>query len=152
MPYALPGIPENEQQTLKKWIDQGAVHTVRKPISEDLKSKVDEWEKFLNGDSFKSKLSSRYIYEHLYLAHIYFDEVSTDTFFKLVRSKTPPGEAIDLIATRRPYDNPGVERVYYRLTPELETIIKKTHLPHVFNEERKQLWNTLFIDAEYSGN
>ena len=150
MPYALPGLPEDEQEILKKWIDQGAVYTARKPISPELKSKVDEWEEFFNDDSLKSQISSRYIFEHLYLAHIYFDEISTDTFFRLVRSRTPPGQPVDYIATRRPYDDPGTERVYYRLTPELETIIKKTHLPYAFNGKRKQLWQDWFIDADYS--
>ena len=150
MPYALPGLPDDEQQVLKKWIEQGAVHTVREPISDDLKSKVEEWETFLNDDSLKSQISSRYIYEHLFLAHVYFDEVSSNTFFRLVRSTTPPGEPIDMVATRRPYDDPGTARVYYRLTPELETIIKKTHLPYAFNAKRKQLWQELFLDADYS--
>ena len=150
MPYALPGLPDDEQEILKRWIDEGAVHTARKPISAELEIKVDEWEDFFNNDSLKSQITGRYIYEHLYLAHIYFDEISTDTFFKLVRSRTPPGQPIDYIATRRPYDDPGTERVYYRLTPELETIIKKTHLPYAFNEKRKQLWQDWFIDADYS--
>ena len=150
MPYALPGLAADEQEILKKWIDQGAVHTVRKPISPELKSKVNEWEAFFNDDSLKSQISSRYLYEHLFIAHIYFNDISSDTFFRLVRSRTPPGQPIDFIATRRPYDDPGTERVYYRLTPELETIIKKTHLPYAFNEERKQLWQKLFIDADYS--
>ena len=150
MPYALPGLPDDEQEILKKWIDQGAVYTARKPISPELKSKVNEWEQFFNDDSLKSQISSRYIYEHLYLAHIYFDEISSDTFFKVVRSRTPPGQPVDYIATRRPYDDPGAGRVYYRLIPELETIIKKAHLPYALNEERKQLWHEWFIDADYS--
>jgi hypothetical protein len=37
-------------------------------------------------------------------------------FFRLVRSRTPPGQPIDLVVSRRPYDDPGVERVYYRLS------------------------------------
>ena len=34
--------------------------------------KSDKWEAFLNEDSLKSQLSSRYIYEHLFLTHLYF--------------------------------------------------------------------------------
>jgi hypothetical protein len=52
------------------------------------------------------------------------------TFFELVRSRTPPGQPIDRIATRRPYDDPGVARPYYRLQPVREAIVAKLHLPY----------------------
>ncbi|WP_171071608.1 fatty acid cis/trans isomerase, partial [Pseudoalteromonas ruthenica] len=45
---------------------------------------------------------ARYNYEHWYLANIYYDQISTSEFFTLLRSRTPPGEANDVIATRRP--------------------------------------------------
>ena len=149
MPYALPQLENGEQEILKKWLTQGARHTAREDISQELQQQVDKWEEFLNQDSLKSRLSNRYIYEHLFLAHIYFDAVSTESFFKIVRSKTPPGEPVEIISTRRPYNDPGVDRVYYRLIPELESLVLKTHLPYVFNEKRMQLWQELFIDADY---
>jgi len=34
---------------------------------------VQAWETFLNGDSTKERLASRYLYEHLFPAHLYFD-------------------------------------------------------------------------------
>ena len=149
MPYGLPGLEDSEQEILKNWLTQGARHTARQGISQELQQQVDEWEEFFNQDSLKARLSSRYIYEHLFISHIYFDEVSTEKFFKIVRSKTPPGETVDFISGRRPYSDPGVDRVYYRLIPELESIVLKTHLPYALNAKRKQLWTELFIDADY---
>jgi hypothetical protein len=72
---------------------------------------------------------SRYIYEHWFLAHLYFDDLPEGTYFDLVRSRTPPGSPIDIIATRRPYDDPGVPRVYYRFRRVEETRVAKTHMP-----------------------
>lgn len=149
MPYALPGLPQNEQKILKTWVEQGSRYSKRAAISQELQNEIDEWEAFLNKPSLKSQLSSRYIYEHLFIAHIYFEEKSQDTFFKLVRSSTPPGQAVKQIATRRPYNEPNVERVYYRIIPEKETIIKKTHMPYALNEQRKILWQDLFLNDNY---
>jgi len=149
MPYGLPQLESSEQAILKKWLTQGAQHTPRTGINKELQQQVDDWEAFLNQDTLKSRLSSRYIYEHLFIAHIYFDETSTEDFFKIVRSKTPPGEPVDPIFGRRPYSDPSVERVYYRIIPDLESVVLKTHLPYAFNAKRKQRWQELFIDADY---
>ncbi|MFA0521948.1 fatty acid cis/trans isomerase, partial [Vibrio sp. 10N.222.55.E8] len=67
----------------------------------------------------------------------------------IVRSATPPGEAVQRITTRRPYDDPNVDRVYYRIIPEQGTIVDKTHMPFALNKERLQKWNTWFVDANY---
>ncbi len=67
---------------------------------------VTEWEAFFNGASLKAQLMSRYMYEHLFLADIYFDEIGTGEHFRMVRSTTPPGQPIDIIATRRPVRRP----------------------------------------------
>ena len=151
MPYAMPGLSENEQSILKQWLEQGAQYTVRETLGEQLEGYIREWETLLNQESPKAQLVSRYIYEHLFLAHLYFEEadVKPIQFFKLVRSSTPPGEPINLISTRRPYDDPGVDKVYYRLTPERETIVAKSHMPYGLNKIRMQRWNTLFYNADF---
>ena len=64
---------------------------------------------------------SRYLYEHRYLAHFHFDDLPRGEYFEMVRSRTPPGSPIDAIATPRPYDDPGVPRVYYRLVRRVES-------------------------------
>ena len=74
----------------------------------------------------------------------------TPQFFKLVRSRTPPGQALDIIATRRPFDDPEVERVYYRLQPVHSTIVSKTHQAYAINKTLMDKWQSWFVDAEFS--
>jgi hypothetical protein len=150
MPFGLPGLNEGEMATLRRWIELGAPYEGLPPMPAAIDHKVADWEVFLNGDSLKQRLASRYIYEHLFLAHLYFDDDPAHHYFRMVRSRTPPGQPIDLIASRRPYDDPGVERVYYRLDRERETIVDKTHLPYALGPKRMQRWRQLFIEADYT--
>jgi len=150
MPYALPGLNEKELATLTTWLAEGAQYTRRQPLSTEMLSKVAHWEGFLNGDSKKARLMSRYIYEHLFLGHIYFAEHNNGTFFRLVRSKTPPGQPVDMIATRRPFDDPQVNRVYYRLVEFKETVVLKTHMPYLLDQKRMDRWTSLFLNDTYT--
>ena len=150
MPYGLPQLSESEHETLKKWIEQGARYTARPPLEAAFKERIANWEVFLNQDSLKAQLVSRYIYEHLYLGNLYFDDLSDRQFFKLVRSATPPGVPVQQIATRRPYSDPKVDRVYYRLVEQKETIVAKTHKPFALNQARKEKWQALFFEPDYS--
>jgi hypothetical protein len=43
----------------------------------------------------KERLVSRYLFEHLFLAHLYFDSDPEHHYFRLLRSRTPPGQPID---------------------------------------------------------
>jgi hypothetical protein len=148
MPYGLPALSNSEHNTLLGWLRSGAKMSDVEPLTIEQKNAVDTWESYLNQPDLKRQLTSRYIYEHLFLNHIYFSEQNTLRFFKLVRSTTPPGEEFDPIVTRRPYEDPGVERVYYRLIPERETIVDKTHMPYAFNQQRMDKW-TEWFDTEY---
>ena len=49
---------------------------------------------FLNAGSNKQLLVSRYLYEHLFLAHLHFAGTDDREFYRLVRSSTPPGQPI----------------------------------------------------------
>lgn len=149
MPYALPGLPDEEQAVLKTWVEQGASYTPRAPLAAEFTEQLKQWETFFNGDSLKQQLMSRYIYEHLFHAHLYFSELGQPQFFKMVRSSTPPGKSIKIIATRLPIDDPGVERVYYRLREVHGSIVEKSHLPYALNAQRMRRWQQLFIDADY---
>jgi hypothetical protein len=150
MPYALPGLPREEQEVLMRWIEQGAPYTKRPPLPEAVREKIAHWENFLNGPSLKQQLANRYIYEHLSYTHLYFPELDDLRFFSIVRSSTPPGQIIQLIATRRPFNDPGVEQVYYRLQEIVSTIVEKTHMPYALNDQRMSRWRSLFIDADYA--
>jgi hypothetical protein len=150
MPYGLPGVTDQEHRTLMRWIEQGAPYREPDPGSSVANAQVEEWEAFLNGDSPKHRLMSRYLYEHLSITHLYFDDLPEQQWFRLVRSRSAPGQPIDLIATRRPYDDPGVPRVYYRLQPVHASLLAKTHIPYALGPSRKQRFTELFLDAPYS--
>ena len=154
MPYALPALSDSEHTTLIQWLNHGAPLPSPKALSQELNEKVSDLEAWLNGDSNKMQLSARYIYEHLFTSHLYFEDISekgkTPQFFNLVRSRTPPGQALDIIATRRPFDDPEVERVYYRLQPVHSTIVSKTHQAYAINKTLMDKWQSWFVDAEFS--
>jgi|TARA_B110000902_G_scaffold245035_1_gene298801 hypothetical protein len=112
MPYGLPAIENDQQAMLEAWLEHGAKVDYFYPLQTTNQIVVDNWEVFLNADSLKKKLMARYIYEHLFLANIYFSDSFSGVgeprqFFKLVRSTTPSGAAINVIASRRPFDDPG---------------------------------------------
>lgn len=150
MPYGLPGLNEGEHAVLKQWLEAGGRMTSRPLLSRALQQRIDDWERFFNGDSLKQQLASRYIYEHLFLAHLYFDDVNEREFFQLVRSSTPPGLPISVIATRQPYDDPGVKRVYYRLQRDESSVVAKTHMPYALNAQQLAWMKSLFVTPEYS--
>ncbi|MDQ8022339.1 MAG: fatty acid cis/trans isomerase [Moraxellaceae bacterium] len=152
MPYGLPGLAEQEHQQLTRWLEMGAPYEGTAPLSPALVQKVNEWEAFFNGDSLKERLFARYAYEHLFLAALYFDEqeaASGRRFFRLVRSTTPPGQPVREVRAARPVDDPGVERPYYRLIAERESIVAKTHMPYRLDAGRMAFWRKLFLDAPF---
>ncbi len=149
MPYGLPKLSDAEHATITDWITAGAPYAPRAPLGPDYADRVRRWESFLNGDSLKQQLASRYIYEHWYLAHLWFRDLPRGEYFELVRSKTPPGQAIDIVATVRPFDDPGVARVYYRLRRVEESIVAKTHMPYALDDARLRRMRELFVDADY---
>ncbi|MDU0356184.1 fatty acid cis/trans isomerase [Paraglaciecola aquimarina] len=154
MPYALPELTQQEHNTLMRWIESGAFMPAPRPIAQNIQNAVNNLEVFLNADNLKMQLSARYIYEHLFSSHLYFSELTdVDTqpqFFNLVRSKTPMGQDIEVIPSRRPFDPPKVDRVYYRLQPVTSTIVTKAHQPYAIHKALTDKWQKWFVDAEYS--
>ncbi|WP_194436017.1 fatty acid cis/trans isomerase [Vibrio fluminensis] len=151
MPYGMPNLNNQEYNTLLSWLEDGAVMNKQIPLTIEQQAMVNEYEALFNGKSFKHQLVARYVYEHLFLSHLYFSDLKATTprFFTLVRSATPPGEQVKRIATRRPYDDPMVERVYYRIIPEQGTIVDKTHMPFALSKKRMNDWQQWFFNAEY---
>lgn len=149
MPYGLPGLDKQEHQTLMEWLRQGARQGPEAALSAQAQKDIATWEAFLNGDSLKQQLVNRYIFEHLFLADLQLPS-APDTSFKLVRSRTAPGEAIDRIATRRPFDDPQVERVYYRLWRDPSSRLAKNFLPYKLDADRRTRWQALFYDTDYA--
>lgn len=161
MPYALPGLSAQEHSKLTTWLAQGAIMPATTPPSSAEQKMINRWEKLLNGTSAKEQLIARYLYEHLYLANLYFDESPT-SYFKLVRSSTARGEKIAVITTRRPFDSPYVDgrndavvdkpEVFYRLIKHNDSIIAKRHMPYPFGEAKFSRLNELFYQPYYAVN
>ncbi|WP_028862243.1 fatty acid cis/trans isomerase [Psychromonas aquimarina] len=154
MPYGLPNLSKEEFKVLETWVGQGAPMSQPPALSAAVQHAVTKWESKLNDNSLKAQLSSRYIYEHLFLAHLYFDEITVEEglkplFFRLVRSSTAPGFPIQEIATRRPYDAPETDNVYYRLRLDPGTVLSKTHMPYALNSKREKRWDELFYKNDF---
>ncbi len=152
MPFALTAISNEEQQLLEAWMQQGASSGTYQSVAPEIVAEVRKWETFLNGDSNRDQLMARYIHEHLYIADIYFPSVNGGQdleYFHLVRPITPPGDVIKRISTRRPYDNPGVKRVYYRLIKSRSVVLAKNHMPYRFDDQRLARYRELFVTTDY---
>jgi len=153
MPYGLPALTSDEFKTIQTWIGRGAPMSQPEVLPVPIQNLVNSWESRFNQSGMKAQLINRYLYEHLFLAHLYFADVGIEAgqqplFFRLVRSTTPPGEKIDEIATRRPYEDPK-SKVYYRLQLQTGTILSKTHMPYALSVARADRWDQLFYKNSF---
>ncbi len=148
MPYALQPISEKERHTLGTWLANGAKGPEKQEMPKETRSEVRAWENFFNQKTEKEKLVSRYLYEHLYLAHIYFSEKPND-FYRLVRSETKCEDGISEIATRRANANPGIKNFHYCLKYEDTTIMAKTHMPFLFSAKVMERFKHLFFSEKW---
>ena len=149
MPYGMPNLSDNEYQTLVAWIAGGATPPQPAQPSPAVVPHIQRWEAFLNEQSAKQQLVSRYLYEHLFLGHLYFEGVADREFYRLVRSATPPGEPIREIATVRPFDNPEVDKFWYRLRLYDAAIVAKSHVIYSLSDARLERFQQLFIEPDY---
>ena len=149
MPYAMPNLSKQEHQTLVSWLAQGAHAPPQPGPSSTVSPQIKRWEIFLNQPSNKQRLVSRYLYEHLFHAHIHFSASPEREFYRLVRSTTPPGQLIDEIPTLRPYDDPGSAPFYYRLLKYQPAIVAKNHIVYPFSDERMARYRELFLLPDY---
>ncbi|KAF1030850.1 MAG: hypothetical protein GAK37_01078 [Pseudomonas sp.] len=152
MPLAVTGLTDQQYQTLQRWLASGA------PIDEQGLApsakealQVQQWENLFNQPGARESLVARWLFEHLFLAHIYFENGEPGHFFQWVRSRTPSGQPIDLINTRRPNDDPGTQ-VYYRLWPVQGVIVHKTHITYPFSAEKMARIKSLFYTNDWQVN
>ena len=155
MPFGFPEIDHGERAILETWLSRGASGPSPEeqaqlvtPSKSDA-SQIEKWEAFLNRDDAKHAMTARYLYEHFFLAHIRFPRSNSGAYFELVRSSTPVGEPLSVIATVRPYDEPGVESVFYRFRKIHSTIVHKTHMVVDFDDATLARYKELFIDSEW---
>ena len=152
MPYGLPGLAPRELDVVKRWLAAGSPDDAPPSLPAAVSRQVSEWERFLNGNSLQEQLMSRYLYEHLFLGHLVFEGDPQHQAFRIIRSTTAPGAPVAPVApvaTRRPYEDPGVARVYYRLEPERETVLAKTHMPYQLSAQRMAKYRGWFLDPAH---
>jgi hypothetical protein len=154
MPFGFPPLKKEEFSIIAGWLVQGAKGPdpqeqaiLSAPAEKDL-APIRRWEDFFNQNDAKHTLTARYLYEHLFLAHITFDTTG-ETFYELVRSRTPTGEPLDLIATVRPYDDPETDRFYYRFRRIYSTIVHKTHMVFTLDEAELARLHKIFIEPQW---
>lgn len=149
MPFAVTGLSSADYDTLQRWLAQGA------PLDQQIlvptvgeRKQIAAWETLLNAPGARQALVARWLYEHLFLAHLHFDEGESGHFFQLVRSRTPSGQPLDIIATRRPNDDPG-SQFYYRLRPVHGVIVHKTHITYGLSARKLARVRELFFSGDW---
>lgn len=154
MPFGFPPLTEKEFNTVAGWLAQGAngpdeaQQLILKEVPATDQKEISKWETFLNNPEPKYAMTARYLYEHLFLAHIKFD-TDENTFYELVRSKSAPGKEVDVIATVRPYDNPEALQFYYRFRKIHSTIVHKTHMVFELSNKQFERFHELFIEPDW---
>ena len=105
-PTGCAGSTSASTGVLTRWLAAGSPGDAPLPPSAAVARQVQAWEQFLNGDSRKEQLMSRYLYEHLFLGHLVFEGDAANNVFRIVRSTTRTGRAGrargDAPAVRRP--------------------------------------------------
>ena len=154
MPYGMPAINPAEYNTLTQWLAQGAKGPSAKEQkklttpSKKASLEIKKWEEFLNKSDAKHVMSARYLYEHLFLAHLHFSSTKRE-FYRLVRSNTPSPETINEIPSIRPFDNPKSDKFYYSFQKNHSTIVHKTHMVVELNDTKLARFNELFIKPKW---
>lgn len=149
MPFAVTGLDERQYQILQTWLAAGAPvdQQIIQPTASEA-GQIAQWEALLNSNGARANLVGRWLYEHLFIAHLYFDAGQSGQFFQLVRSRTPSGQPIDPIATRRPNDDPGND-FYYRLWPVQGVIVHKTHITYGLSAKKLARVQELFYSGDW---
>ncbi|MDX2423022.1 MAG: fatty acid cis/trans isomerase [Amphritea sp.] len=156
MPLAVSGLNQQEYQTLSTWLKQGAkIDSPPIEISATDKTIIARWENWLNQPNKRSQLLARYLYEHLFLGHLYLQDParlagqqhSEVQFYQLIRSYTPSGEAV-IVPTVQPNDD-AQKAFFYRLIPIAGTIVHKTHITYRFDAERLKHYQQLFSSIQW---
>ncbi len=149
MPFGMAPLRPETLYTLHGWLAEGApVDETDETLSAETQKVIGAWEGFLNASDKRGQLLARYIYEHLFLAHLHFDAEAMEGFFEIVRSSTSPGSPIQVIPTRRPNDDPG-GTVFYRLRRIKGAIVQKTHITYPFGLDKLKRVQKLFSSKDW---
>jgi hypothetical protein len=149
MPYGMARLSDEEYRIIADWAVSGAPTRPPPPLPADLVAEVGAWEELLNDSALEARVAARYAYEHWAFAHFYFPSHPDGPFFEIVRSRTGSPEPPDVIATRFPYDDPGVDRFWYRLRRIDGVILHKTHITYRLGPERLARYRELFLAGDW---
>ncbi|MEZ4743806.1 MAG: fatty acid cis/trans isomerase [Bdellovibrionota bacterium] len=160
MPYGFPELSPDERENIYKWLE---VYKAELPTTDTFSyfdvEAILKWEDFFNNvpsgvDVFKHQLTMKYLYEHLFIAHINFhSEIekhlsSSSEYYRLVRSRTPSGKNIEEIPTRLPTDK--IEgKFYYRFKKITSLIVEKTHIVYHLTDKKILRYKELFLSSEW---
>lgn len=149
MPFALPPLAADDVGVLNRWVAQGApMPTAKGSLPPADQAHVARWEAWLNRSEPARRLLARWLFEHWAIARLYFSDTGSEQFYRLVRSRTPPGEAIDEIATRHVDSDPGGP-FFYRFQPQHGTRMFKTHITFALDESERARIDALFFASDW---
>ncbi|MES0880005.1 fatty acid cis/trans isomerase [Roseibium sp. SCP14] len=150
MPFATAPLPSEDYERLLAWAADGAAaDSTKAERPEAVRKQIREIETFFNQEDPKAKLTARYIFEHLFLAHLHLEDDSPDRFYRIIRSRTPSGVPPDEIPSRRPFDDPG-GNFHYRIIPIDGTILHKEHIVYEIGPERLKRYQDLFQKPDWA--
>ena len=151
MPLAAAGLTDGEFALLSGWLMQGArVPDDVMRVSPAEQAVIDTWEAWLNHPDPERQLVARWLFEHLYLAHLHFSDLGdAPRFFEVLRSYTPPGEAIRPVTTALP-NGDAQAPVHYRLRLLPGSIVHKRHIVFALNAALLKRIDTLFFGEDWS--
>lgn len=150
MPFATTGLTDQEYSLLAGWLNQGAV-VADEPVilTGEEERAIGTWESLLNREDTRGRLVARWLYEHLFLAYLYFPELEGEPrFFELLRSSTPSGEAVIPVATVSPNDDPGGP-FFYRLRPVTGVIVHKRRITYPLDQAKLRRIGELFFSEQW---
>ena len=155
MPYGLPALTVEESSVVREWLSRGAKGPTQNAVT-PVPTELHSMENFLNNRDLKAQVVARYLFEHLFLAHIHVEGANDRRFYRLVRSATKcvdqDNSRADIreIATRRPNSDPGAERFYYCVKPIDQTIVDKNHVVYELSEAKLARWRKIFFSAPWT--
>jgi hypothetical protein len=150
MPFALPAVATEELARIRAWLTQGGqAEPAPADANASERRQISRWEQWLNQRQPQRVLLARWLFEHWAFARLHFDAGASGRFFRLVRSATPPGEAIEEIASRFPNSDPG-RPFYYRLRPLSGTRVYKTHITFALDNALLQAIDKLFFASDWA--
>ncbi|NNM52691.1 MAG: fatty acid cis/trans isomerase [Pseudomonadales bacterium] len=149
MPMAVAGLTDQEYSTLQTWLSQGApVDSKPRQATAAELQEINAWETMLNKPDLRSQLVARWLYEHWFTAHLYFSDLPHSQFFEIVRSYSPPGQPIDIIATPLPNQAPD-GALYYRIRPVQGILVYKTHITLALSQHRLLTTQNIFFGSPW---